>query len=123
MRSTPSLSEYRWYVGVDIAAASVTVIRTTDGRMQPKAVAFSQSASDFAAFQQQLQAHPGAPAQTLIVLEATGSSWIARAVTLHEAGYAVAVLNPCGGSHIRSGVPRPNRRFFDALASDCACSR
>jgi len=102
MRSTPSLSEYRWYVGVDIAAASVTVIRTTDGRMQPKAVAFSQSASDFAAFQQQLQAHPGAPAQTLIVLEATGSSWIARAVTLHEAGYAVAVLNSCGGSHIRS---------------------
>jgi transposase len=94
MRSTPLPAEYRCFGGVDIAAASFTAVWTADGTMQPKAVTFSQNASGFAAFQQQLQATHVAPAQTLIVLEATGSYWIALAVTLHEAGYAVAVRNP-----------------------------
>ena len=113
MSSRPSPGEYRCYVGVDIAAASFTAIWTTDGTMPPKAVAFSQSASGFAAFQQQLQATHVAPIQTLIVLEATGSYWIALAVTLHEAGYAVAVLNPAQLHNYAQSLPR--RGKTDAL--------
>jgi transposase len=112
MSSTPSTGEYRCFVGVDIAA-SFAAIWTTDGRMQPKAVTFSQSASGFAAFQQQLQVTRGAPAQTLLVLEATGSYWIALAVTLHEAGYAVAVLNPAQLHNYAQSLPR--RGKTDAL--------
>jgi len=113
MSSTPSTADYRCFVGIDIAAASFTAIWTTDGRTQPKAVTFSQSASGFAAFQQQLQATRVAPAQTLIVLEATGSYWIALAVTLHEAGYAVAVLNPAQLHNYAQSLPR--RGKTDAL--------
>src|ERR687893_1504663 len=113
MRSTPVPGAYRCFVGVDIAAASFTAIWTTDGRMQPTALTFSQSASGFAAFQQHLQATHVAPAQTLIVLEATGSYWIALAVTLHEAGYAVAVLNPAQLHNYAQSLPR--RGKTDAL--------
>jgi len=96
MPSTPALVEYRCFVGIDIAATTFTATWSSNGTnssMQPKALSFSQSTSCFAALQQQLQATgvapvpPVPPTQTLIVLEATGSYWIALAVTLHEAGY------------------------------------
>ena len=113
MDSSPVLPDYRCYVGVDIAATSFTALWTTDGRPLPRAVTFSQNPSGFAAFQGQLQATGVAPAQTLIVLEATGSYWIALAVTLHDAGYAVAVLNP---AHLHSYLQSlPRRAKTDAL--------
>jgi len=99
MPSTPALVEYRCFVGIDIAATTFTATWSSNGTnssMQPKALSFSQSTSGFAALQQQLQATgvapvppvpPVPPTQTLIGLEATGSYWIALAVTLHEAGY------------------------------------
>jgi transposase len=34
------------------------------------------------------------PAQTLIVMEATGSYWLTLAWCLHEAGFVVSVINP-----------------------------
>jgi transposase len=39
------------------------------------------------------------PGETLIVLEATGSYWVALAVALHEAGHPVAVVNPRQAHH------------------------
>jgi len=98
---------------VDIAAASFTAIWTTDGRMLPRAVTFAQTPASFAALQQQLQASGAAPAETLVVLEATGSYWVALAVTLHEAGYAVAVLNPAQLHNYAQSLPR--RGKTDAL--------
>src|ERR687893_745104 len=83
MVSSPLLPDYRCFVGVDIAAASFTAVWIADGRLLPRAVTFAQTPAGFAAFQQQLQATGVAPAQTLIVLEATGSYWVALAVTLH----------------------------------------
>ncbi len=113
MRSAPSHPTYRCFVGVDIAAASFTAIWTTDGRPLPRPATFSQSPTGFAAFQQQLQATGVAPTQTLIVLEATGSYWIALAVTLHEGGYIVAVLNPAQLHNYAQSLPR--RGKTDAL--------
>ncbi len=111
MISSPPV--YRCFVGIDIAAASFTALWSTDGKMLPKAVTFSQSPAGFAAVQQQLQATGVAPAQTLIVLEATGSYWVALAVTLHEAGYAVAVVNPAQLHKYAQSLPR--RGKTDAL--------
>ncbi len=115
MISTPSPSpaEYHCFVGIDIAATSFTASWSTDGRLQPRALTFSQSASGFAALQHQLQATCITPAQTLIVLEATGSYWIALAVTLHEAEYVVAVLNPAQLHNYAQSLPR--RGKTDAL--------
>ena len=68
MVAPSSPPQYRCFVGIDVAATSFTAIWTTDGRMHPKAVTFSQSPAGFAAFQQQLQTTGVMPAQTLIVL-------------------------------------------------------
>ena len=113
MASSPVLPDYRCFVGVDIAAASFTALWTTDGQTRSQATTFAQSPTGFAAFQQQLQATNIAPDQTLIVLEATGSYWIALAVTLHEAGYAVAVVNPAQLHNYAHSLPR--RGKTDAL--------
>jgi len=45
-----------------------------------------QTPAGFVAFQRRIQATTVSPAATLVVLEATGNSWVALAVTLHEAG-------------------------------------
>lgn len=103
---------YRCFVGVDIAATSFTALWAVDGRTLPPAVTFAQTPTGFATFQQ-LQASGVMPQQTLIVLEATGSSWVALAVTLHEAGHAVAVLNPAQLHSYAQSLPR--RGKTDAL--------
>ncbi len=113
MVSSPSSPDYRCFVGVDIAATSFTALWTADGRTLPRATTFAQSPAGFAAFQQQLQATGVAPVQTLIVLEATGSYWIALAITLHEAGYAVAVINAAQMHKYTQSLPR--RGKTDAL--------
>src|SRR5436190_23773033 len=81
MLATPTPIQYRCFVGVASAAASFTAIWSSDGVMQSRALSFSQSASGFAALQQHLQTTNVAAAETLIALEATGSYWIALAVT------------------------------------------
>jgi transposase len=53
------------------------------------------------------------PAATLVVLEATGSYWISLAVTLHQAGYAVSVVNPAHAHAFAHSLPR--RAKTDAL--------
>ena len=113
MGSLSSPPVYRCFVGVDIAAASFTAIWSTDGKMLPRAVTFAQTPTGFAAFHQQLQTTGVTPAQTLLVLEATGSYWVALAVTLHEAGYVVAVLNPAQLHNYAQSLPR--RGKTDAL--------
>ena len=113
MSSSPALPEYRCFVGIDIAATSFTALWSADGRTLPRAVTLAQTPSGFATFQRQLQATGVMPEQTLIVLEATGSYWVALAVTLHEAGYAVAVLNPAQLHSYAQSLPR--RGKTDAL--------
>ncbi len=90
---TPSPT-YQLFVGVDIAAATFTAAWTASGQAPSTPRTFDQTPAGFAAFQQQLQATGAAPGATLVVLEATGSYWVALAVTLHTAGLVVSVLNP-----------------------------
>ena len=104
---------FRCFVGIDIAAGSFTAVWTTDDRPCSRPGTFSQSPTGFAAFQQHLQATGVTPVQTLLVLEATGSYWVALAVTLHDAGYAVAVLNPAQLHSYAQSLPR--RGKTDAL--------
>jgi transposase len=113
MLSSSMVPDYRCFVGIDIAATSFTTRWTADGCTLPRALTFAQSVSGFASFLRQLQATGCPPAQTLVVLEATGSSWVSLAVTLHEAGYSVAVVNP---AHLhKSAQSLPRRGKTDAL--------
>jgi transposase len=101
------------FVGVDIAAASFAATWTSGGTPAHKALTFAQSPDGFSAFQDRLRSLGVPPAQTLIVLEATGSYWVALAVTLHQAGFVVSVVNPAKLHNYALSLPR--RAKTDAL--------
>jgi transposase len=93
------LAAYRLYVGIDIAAATLTAAWLSPGAAPGPPVTHPQRPEGYAALQRQLTATGVAPAATLVVLEATGSYWITLAVTLHAAGYAVSIINPLQAHH------------------------
>lgn len=66
----------RLFVGIDVAAKSFTASWTQDRRDYARSVRFDSTPSGLSQLQALLQATDIAPAQTLIVLEATGSYWI-----------------------------------------------
>jgi transposase len=107
---------YPLYVGIDIAAATFTASwMRLDGRPST-ATTYSQSPLGFATLQEHLQATDVAPRATLIVLEATSTYWIALAVTLHAAGYAVSVVNPAKVHNYAKSLPRRSKTDqLDAL--------
>lgn len=104
---------FHLYVGVDIAAKTFIATWAADVTSVPRAVTFDQTAAGFERFQQQLATTGIAPAATLVVLEATGSYWIALAVALHQAHYVVSVLNPAHVALYARSLPR--RGKTDAL--------
>ena len=104
---------YQLYVGVDIAAASFDASWLQPAGRPTSAQTYPQTSAGFATFQQQLQATGVAPEVTLVVLEATGSYWAALAVSLHQAGYAVALVNPAQVHNYAKSLPR--RSKTDAL--------
>jgi len=85
---------YRLFTGIDVAAKTFTATWTADRAQYAPSVTLAQTSAGIAQFQQHLQATGIAPAETLVVLEATGSYWMALAVALHTAGFAVSVVNP-----------------------------
>lgn len=113
MALDPSAPLYQLFVGVDIAAASFTAAWTMAGAPRERPRTFAQTSDGFAAFQAALASTTVEPAQTLIVLEATGSYWITLAVTLHQAGYAISVVNPAHVHAFARSLPR--RAKTDAL--------
>lgn len=111
---TPSCpTTYQRFVGIDIAAKTFTAVSTTAGPPRDRARQFAQTPTGFAALMDHLCTTGVAPAQTLIVMEATGSYWVALAVTLHEAGYHVSVVNPAQAHNYALSLPR--RAKTDAL--------
>lgn len=113
MTTTPAAPTYQLFVGVDIAAASFAASWTPGGQTRERAHTFAQTPDGFSAFQTALTQTGVAPAATLLVLEATGSYWITLAVTLHQAGYAVSVVNPAHAHAFARSLPR--RAKTDAL--------
>jgi transposase len=91
---TPERAPYRLFVGVDIAARSATAAWQDEHGQMSRPVQIAQSAPGYAALREKLGAGGVPAAQTLVVLEATGSYWITLATTLAGWGYAVSVINP-----------------------------
>jgi transposase len=100
------MTSYQLYVGVDIAARSFTATWAADPAAAPKARTFEQTEAGFSNFQQALASSGVAPQATLVVLEATGSYWVALAVALHQAHYALSVLNPGQVALFARSLPR-----------------
>jgi transposase len=104
---------YRPYVGIDIAADTFTAAWLPPGSAPSVPFTGEQTPTGFGTLQRRLQATAAAAAETLVVLEATGNSWVALAVTLHEAGYRVAVITPRQAHHFAKAQLR--RATTDAL--------
>jgi transposase len=113
MEPTQSPSSYQLFVGIDVAAATFTATWMHQQDQLARPVTFDHTPHGMQTFLHRLQSLTTAPATTLIVMEATGSYWIALAVTLHAAGYHVSVVNP---AQIHAfGKSRPHRGKTDAL--------
>ena len=82
---------YQHYVGIDIAALTFTAAWRIDSKWHD--VTFDQRRTDYERFVHQLR-KIAPPPQTLIVMEVTGTYWLALAWFLHDAGFAVSVINP-----------------------------
>lgn len=82
---------YLHFVGIDIAAATFTAAWLVKSVWHH--ATFDQRRTDYGRFVHQLR-QIAPPAQTLIVMEATGSYGLTLAWCLHEAGFVVSVINP-----------------------------
>jgi transposase len=81
--------DYALFVGVDIAAKTFGATWGSARSAPTPPAVLAQSPDGFAALHQELGG-TGAPADaTLIVMKEAGSSWVALAVYLHNAGYHV----------------------------------
>src|SRR4051794_3840785 len=109
----PSPIAYRLFAGVDIAATTFAASWTSAATPPERAVTFAQSPDGFSSFQDRLLTLGVPPTEILVVIEATGSYWVALAVSLHEAGFAVAVINPAHAHNYVLSLPR--RAKTDAL--------
>jgi transposase len=113
MTATPTAPTYDLFVGADIAAASFAATWTRGGAARERVRTFDQTPEGFVACQQWLATTGVAPGATLVVIEATGSYWVSLAVALHQAGYAVSVVNPAQAHAFARSLPR--RAKTDAL--------
>ena len=113
MTMTSTSPIYHLFVGVDIAATSFAATWTVNGPTRHTVRTFDQTPDGFTAFQQWLSTTGITPAATLLALEATGSYWVRLAITLHQAGYVVSLVNPAHAHAFAHSLPR--RAKTDAL--------
>jgi len=106
MRQVDVRPDYQLFVGADIAAASVTVAWQAPGAAVSRPITIEQTPAGFAALRQRLLATGEAPATILVVMEATGSYWLALAQALAEHGFAVSVINPLQAHHFAKALLR-----------------
>ncbi len=89
------MSDYTLFVGVDISAENASVACTNNGDALAEDVfTVDQTPAGRERLQKKILAVNENPAQTLVVMEATGTYWMQLALTLHQAGFAVSVINP-----------------------------
>ena len=113
---------YHLLVGIDIAAATFTAAWAGQPDKPGAPVTLGQTPHGFAALQERPQATGIAPDKTLVVREATSTDWVALAITLHEAGGRVSVINPFQAYHFaRTPLRGAKADDVDAQESSPAC--
>jgi len=102
------------FIGIDIAAETHTVaIVDAEGAIRTKPVRVTEDAEGYA----RLRALLGAPADALVVCEATGHYWQNLFAVLVAEGFAVALVNPLRTHHFASAeLARTKTDAIDAVA-------
>jgi transposase len=96
---------YRLWCGIDVAAKSLTISWITDHRTYAPPLTLPSTPEGITQLHHHLAAM-APPAETLVVLEATGSYWVRLAVALHAAGFHVRGVNPKQTHHWAKSLPR-----------------
>lgn len=104
MEMSEGTPRYQLFVGVDIAAVTATVAWQAAGGPAIRPFTIEQSAQGFLALERRLRATKHAPAQILVVMEATGSYWLLLATALAGAGFAVSVINAAQAHHFAKAL-------------------
>jgi transposase len=107
---------YRLCVGVDIASRDFTAASIVpEAKPTREPHPYEQTAHGCERFQKRLQ-ESGVPAlETLVVMEATGSYWIALATALDHAGFAVSIINPAQAHYFaKAQLKRAKNDALDA---------
>ncbi len=85
---------------------AISVVCATDPRTIAPAFTIAQTPIGFADLVAQLRRRHLPSAAILVVLEATNTYWMSLALHLHDAGYAVSVINPAQAHQSRQGAPQ-----------------
>ena len=93
METSEGTPRYRLFVGVDIAAVTATVAWQATGVPAIRPFTIEQSPQGFAALERRLRATGHAPAQVLVVMEATGSYWKPVWYVLEERAFELKLVN------------------------------
>ena len=88
-----SIPAYSLFVGIDIAAKTLTAAWTEPNQPHPGTLTLNQTELGFQTLLDHLRATGHAPSSTLVVMEATGTYWMRLALFLVEASYCVSVVN------------------------------
>lgn len=93
--------DHNYVVGVDIAAATIAVSAVTvaEEKQLGPAEEFANTRSGYQALQRWLSDKEISKEDALVVMEATGVYWEECALTLHEGGWQVRVVNPAQTRH------------------------
>lgn len=96
-----SIPPFQQFVGIDIAAKSFTasILKNEPNAQPQRSQTFQQSPADFIQFEKYLRSTGFAPAQMLLVMEATSTYWLKLAVFVHELGVFLSVVNPAQPHH------------------------
>lgn len=104
MSGSQSTVSYSLFVGVDIAAATATVAWMYPGEKASRPVTIEQTPDGYASLARKLHATGKAPAEILVVMEATGAYWITLATQLVHTGFQVSVINPAQAHHFAKAL-------------------
>lgn len=103
----------RMQVGIDVAAKTLAVVILSD--TSAPAVTVGNDAAGWHDLLARLQAAGCQPAQTRLVLEATGSYWVGVATALVAAGWTVSVISPASArDYARARLRRAKTDAVDA---------
>src|SRR5499427_9638665 len=87
-----------------MAATTATVSWMRAGEQACRPITIEQTPDGYASLKRKLRATGMAPAEVLVVMEATGSYWITLATQLVHAGFAVSVINPAQAHHFAKAL-------------------
>jgi len=107
------MSSYQCFVGIDISAQEASFAWASMDQVVSQARSLALNAEGLRLWIEAFSHLPAAPAETLVVMEATGTYWIRLALTLYRAGYIVSVINPTQAHHFAQAQLR--RAKTDAL--------